>query len=62
MFFLELGDGLRLARTILRVAPVWQSLSETCDVDQQLHVTLLRATLFLQDSDWDVLREGRPLP
>lgn len=60
--FLELGDGLRLAPTILHITPVWWGLSETCDVDQELHVTLLRAMLFLQESVWDVLREGRPFP
>lgn len=56
--FLELGDGLRLAPTILRIAPVWQGLSETCDVYRQLHVTLLRATLFLQDGVWDERRQA----
>ena len=60
--FLKPGDGLRLAPSILRIAAVWQGLSETCYVHQQLHVMLLRAVLGLEDSVWDVVREGRPLP
>lgn len=46
--FVELGCGLRLAPTILRITPVWQGLSETWDADQQLHVMLLRAMPFFR--------------
>lgn len=46
--FVELGRGLRLAPTILRITPVWQGLSETWDADQQLHVMLLRAMPFFR--------------
>lgn len=59
--FLELGDALRLAPAILCITLVFQGLCERWDVDQQLHVMLLRAALFLQSSVCDVPREGRPL-